>query len=174
MAVEEGPEEKEEGEETEKPKKAKSKLLIIIIIAVLLLTLLGVGGFIVYKKVLSPPSEDVKKEQAAKEAEEEAATLGLVTPFEPFIVNLQGEAGKRYLKVTMQVELSSAEVSEEVTNKMPQIKDSIITVLSSKATRDLLTIEGKFKLKEEILLRINKLLKRGVVKNVYFVEFVIQ
>ena len=171
MAVEEAEEEQEP-----QPKKAKSKLLLVAVIGVLLVALLGVGGFIVYTQVLGGGGggEEAKKE-AAKAAElKEAAKLGVVTALDPFIVNLVDDDGKRYLKVSMQLELDSEMLNEEVTNKMPQIKDTIITVLSEKNTDDLLTVNGKFKLKEQIQTRVNVLLKTGVVKNVYFVEFVIQ
>ncbi len=173
MAVEMDPEEAPEGEEVQKPKKAKSKLLLIVIIGVLLLALIGVGGIIVFKFVTA---EKNGEETVAETTEEkkDPSKLGAVVALDPFIVNLTGESGKRYLKVTIQVELNDEKVGEELTNKMPQIKDSIITVLSSKVTGDLLTIEGKFKLKEEILTRINRILTMGVVKNVYYVEFVIQ
>ena len=173
MAVEEA---EEEGQEQEsQPKKAKSKLLLIAVIGVLLVALLGVGGFIVYTQVLGGGgSEEAKKEAAKVEEMKAAAKLGIVTALDPFIVNLADEAGKRYLKVTMQFELDNEMLNEEISNKMPQIKDSVITVLSSKNTDDLLTVDGKFKLKEQIQTRVNVLLKTGVVKNVYFVEFVIQ
>lgn len=171
MAVEEAEEVKEQEPQ---PKKAAGKLTLLLIIGVLLLALLGVGGFLVYKQVFSGGAEEARKEAAAIAEKREAARLGVVTALDPFIVNLADEAGKRYLKVTMQLELDSEKLSEEVANKMPQIKDSIITVLSSKNTDDLLTVDGKFKLKEQIQTRINVLLKNGVVKNVYFVEFVIQ
>ena len=171
MAIEEA---EEEQEEQPQPKKATSKLLLIVVIGALLVSLLGVGGYIVYTQVLGGGGEEAKKE-AAKAAElKEAAKLGIVTALDPFIVNLTDDAGKRYLKVTMQLELDNEILNEEITNKMPQIKDSIITVLSSKSTDDLLTIDGKFKLKEQIQTRVNVLLKTGVIQNVYFVEFVIQ
>lgn len=172
MAVEEVEEVKAE---ESPPKKAKSKLLLILVIGVLLVALLGVGGFIVYKQVMGGGGDDAdKKTKTESAAKKEASKLGVVTGLDPFIVNLSGEAGKRYIKVTMQLELSSKEGIEEVQQRMPQIKDSVITVLSSKTTEDLLTVDGKFQLKEQILTRVNILLQTGVVKNVYFVEFVIQ
>lgn len=171
MAVEEAEEVKAE---ESPPKKAKSKLLLILVIGVLLVALLGVGGFIVYKQVMGGGNDADKKAETAAAAKKEASKLGVVTGLDPFIVNLAGEAGKRYIKVTMQLELSSKEGIEEVQQRMPQIKDSVITVLSSKTTEDLLTVDGKFQLKEQILTRVNILLQTGVVKNVYFVEFVIQ
>lgn len=171
MAVEEAEEVKEE---KSPPKKAKSKLLLILVIGVLLVALLGVGGFIVYKQVMGGGDDADKKTETEAAAKKEASKIGVVTGVDPFIVNLKGESGKRYIKVTMQLELSNKEGIEEVKQRMPQIKDAVITVLSDKTTEDLLTVEGKFQLKEQILTRVNILLQTGVVKNVYFVEFVIQ
>ncbi len=170
----------ETGEEQEEqkaaPKKSKAKLIIIIFVVVLILALLGIGGFIIYKQVSADGGEKSEDKKTTEEVadEIEATMIGVVAPLDPFIVNLSDTAGKRYLKITIQLELSNELLSQELHNKMPQIKDSVITVLSSKTSDDVLTIEGKFKLKEQILRRINKLLKTGVVKNVYFVEFVIQ
>lgn len=173
MAIEEAEEPAEKAEEAPK-KKATSKVAILAVIAVLLLALLGVGGFLVYKLVLTGGGGEGGHEGGAPAAEKGGEKLGDIMPLDAFIVNISGEAGKRYLKVTMNLELSSAELTSEISNKMPQIKDSIITVLSAKTSEELLSIEGKFKLKEQILTRMNNFLTTGVVKNLYFVEFVIQ
>lgn len=179
MAIEEGVEEEEEegGGEGKPPKKGMNKVLLIVI-AVLLLLLLGVGGFIMFGGNGDQEKAEGEKGKVEKAVEVEEVQdplkLGEIVAFEPFIVNLSGEGGKRFLKVTMQVEMNKKKLAEEVNNKMPQMKDMIITVLASKTVDELLTIEGKFKLKEQLLTRINSNLKTGVVKNVYFVEFVIQ
>lgn len=191
MAMEEGPE--AGGEELPHPKKAKSKLALIIVIAVLMVGLIGVGGYLAVSMLGGKKAAKGGAEQGAPAAEGEhgggeakggekggggesggEGKMGLFVSLDPFIVNLASDAGKRYLKVTMQLELARPEMTNEVNNRMPQIKDAIITVLSSKPAEELLTIEGKFRLKEQVLTRVNNLLTSGVVKNVFFVEFVIQ
>lgn len=92
---------------------------------------------------------------------------------EPIIVNLASEGGRRYLKVSLQLEPGKAETTQEITSHQTQIIDTLITVLSSKTAEELLTVEGKIRLKEQILTRLNGILTSGV-KNVFFVEFVIQ
>ncbi len=186
MAMEEAP---EGGEEQQAPKKSKSKLVIVIVIAVLLVALIGVGGYVAVSMLggKKPAAEGGPEAAAPAEggaehggqaggAEEGGSEgkMGLFISLDPFIVNLSSDMGKRYLKVTMQLELARPEMTNEVNNRMPQIKDAVITVLSSKSADELLTIEGKFRLKEQILTRVNNLLTTGVVKNVFFVEFVIQ
>ncbi len=198
MAIEEAP---EGGEAPPAPKKAKSKLVLIIIIAVLAVVLVGVGGYLAVS-MLGKKAAKGGAEHAAPAAEGEhgggeakgaehgggeakgaehgggeaggEGKMGVFVSLDPFIVNLASEAGKRYLKITMQLELARPDMANEVTNRMPQIKDAVITVLSSKTADDLLTIEGKFRLKEQVLTRINNTLTGGVVKNIFFVEFVIQ
>ncbi len=58
----------------------------------------------------------------------------------------------------------------------PMIKDAVIRVLSSKKVEELLTTEGKEKLKEELVEAINEAsgLEEGAVVNLYFTEFIIQ
>ncbi len=194
MAIEEAP---EGGDAPSAPKKAKSKLALIIIIGVLLVGLIGVGGYLAVTMLGGKKAAKGGAEHGAPAAEGEAGggeakggehggggggggeaggegKMGVFVSLDPFIVNLASDAGKRYLKITMQLELARPDMTAEVTNRMPQIKDAVITVLSSKSAEDLLTIEGKFRLKEQVLTRINNTLTNGVVKNIFFVEFVIQ
>ncbi|MBI3584848.1 MAG: flagellar basal body-associated FliL family protein [Nitrospinae bacterium] len=171
----------EEKKETvaEEPKGGKSfvKIIIIVLVILILLAVLGVGGLIAWKKYIAPAIGMAPHEGGAvakKEKEESGTTLGPMLPLEPFIVNLAEPGGKRFIKVTMEIELGSKELDVEFKNKLPQFKDHIITVLSSKTMDEVITAEGKFKLKEDIMARINQNLKTGVVKNIFFTEFVVQ
>jgi flagellar FliL protein len=57
-----------------------------------------------------------------------------------------------------------------------QIKDAVIRVLSAKKAEDLLTVEGKERLKDELLEGINEAigLEEPPVVGVFFTEFIIQ
>lgn len=178
MAAEE---KKEKETVAEEPKGGKSfvKIIIIVLVILILLVVLGVGGLIAWKKYIAPaigmaPHEGGAVAKKEKEGDTSGTTLGPMLPLEPFIVNLAEPGGKRFIKVTMEMELGSKEMDAEFKNKLPQFKDHIITVLSSKTMDEVITAEGKFKLKEEIMARINQNLKTGVVKNVFFTEFVVQ
>ena len=95
-------------------------------------------------------------------------------PMDPFIVNLAGSEGKRFLKVTIFLELSTPEVREEIKGKIQKVTDSILVLLSSKAFEDVYSVQGKFKLKDEITTRVNRFLVVGHIKDAYFTEFIIQ
>jgi flagellar FliL protein len=63
---------------------------------------------------------------------------------------------------------------EEINKRLPQVRDSILTLLSSKSNDDINTLEGKYQLRAEILTSVNQYLKTGKIKNIYFTDFIIQ
>lgn len=157
-------------------KKGGSKKWIII--AAVAVVLLGGGTFAFLKLTGGPTEEQTTPSDATKEKAEEAVQQsgmpGTMFPIESFIVNLAGSEGKRFLKVTIDLELDKQEATEEVKARLPQIKDSVLVLLSSKTFEEVYTVQGKFKLRDEVISRTNSFLKTGKVKNIYFTEFVIQ
>lgn len=102
------------------------------------------------------------------------AIVGAMVPLEPFVVNLAKTKGSRILKVTITLELNNPEVQPEVEDNRQKIMDSILVLLSSKTFDDVYSIQGKFKIKDEITTRVNRYLTMGHVREVYFSEFLIQ
>ena len=100
--------------------------------------------------------------------------IGETYPLNTFVVNIRDGAGDRYLKLKAELELSSTDTAQEVAQRLPQIRDLVISLLGSKSFDDVRTIEGKNFLREEILLRVNALLTTGSVNRVFFTEFVVQ
>ncbi len=150
------------GEEQEKG-SSKSKLIIIVVAA---LALLGGGGFFGYSKFFKSHAEEAP--QPAQSAQP------VIFDWEPFIVNLADAGGKRYLKMTMKLELTGPSVLEEFTNRGFEMKDSMIMILSSKEFEDLASPSGKTSLKKEMIAQLNKIVKTGQVKEIYFTDFIIQ
>lgn len=148
----------------------KSPLKMIIIFVVLLA--LGGGGYYAY---ITYFNEQAPAEEASVEStQEEVSNLGVMFPLDPFVVNLAGSQGKRFLKVTVSLELSAQEVHVEVKENLQKITDSILVLLSSKNFEDVYSVQGKFKLKDEITTRVNRFLVLGHIKEAYFTEFIIQ
>ena len=171
MAEEEDLDDDEEG--------AGGKPIGMIIGIIVGLLVLGGGGYYAYinffqeKPAEEKPAEgeEGKKEEAPAE---EDLDLGVMFSMDPFIVNLAGSEGKRFLKVTIFLELSTPEVREEIKGKIQKVTDSILVLLSSKAFEDVYSVQGKFKLKGEITTRVNRFLVVGHIKDAYFTEFIIQ
>jgi len=70
--------------------------------------------------------------------------------------------------------LENEETVVEVNERMPQIRDSILLLIGNKTFAELNDLQGKLQLRAEIIVRLNKLLKKGKVKGIYFTEFVVQ
>ena len=151
---------------TEEPKKKKAnKTLIIIIVAASLV--LGAGGFVGYKLLAGKKSDSGAHE---KKVDTKTSIIAL----DPFVLNLADHG--RYLKVTIQFEITDEALLETVKSKTPQLRDTIITLVSSKSLNSISSPEGKFQLKDEVLFRTNQImgLDKDAFKNLYFTEFVMQ
>ncbi len=164
----------EEKEVQEEGGKKKSKLKLIIIL-LLLLIILGGAGAGAYFFFLSgdKQTEETQNKKETKKAEAKSE-IGPLYSFDAFIVNLADPGGNRYLKVSMQAEVDNEKVMEELEKRKPQLRDIILTVLSSKTYSEISTAQGKLALKQEIMRRINLALTSGSVVNLYFMEFVAQ
>lgn len=157
-------------DESAPKKKSPIKMIVILLV---ILGLLGGGGYFAYTKYMQP-SESPEASGAGEAVEEVSPSLGIMFSLDPFIVNLAGSQGKRFLKVTVSLELSAPEVHAEVKENIQKIMDSILVLLSSKNFEDVYSVQGKFKLKDEITARVNRFLVLGHIKEAYFTEFIIQ
>lgn len=169
----------ETGEESEE-KKGGGKLIIIIIVLVVLLFGGGFAGWWFFlsgsDEAPAEKEEPAQTEEADKKAEGEGEQKpGTIVDMKPYVVNLADPGGKRYLKLTMAVDAGNEKLRQEIESRMPQIRDSILLLLTSKKYEDVAAAAGKIRLKNELLKVINRYLKgAGAVHAIYFTEFVIQ
>ncbi len=167
-----------EEDKTKEEKTKKKSPLKLIIILVLILAILGGGGFFAYKKFLAPKPKTAKQPMTAQEEEAlppgQLPKFGQIFDLDPFIVNLADQKEVHYLKVKISLELKGKKVTDEMNKRLPQVRDIIIELLSSKTFEELATLHGKEHLKNEIMIRLNSILKTGSVEHVFFTEFVMQ
>ncbi|MCD6319831.1 MAG: flagellar basal body-associated FliL family protein [Candidatus Desulfofervidaceae bacterium] len=173
-------EEEKEEQQVETPKKRD--LFKLITFGFQILTLVLVVGMFVYLKffftvsVPQAPSGAVSEETKVsvdKESSEEVA-VNVTYHLEPFVVNLLDEGGRRYLKVSIDLILSSKKASKEMDERLPEVRDQIILCLSNKSFKEICDQTGKMHLREEIKRKLNELLASGQVIKVLFTEFVVQ
>lgn len=190
----------EDNENTEQRVVKKSSKLKFIIIGLIVILLLVVILFVVYMLVLAPkPAADQTAQQnpvaqapapapaPAVQAPSPAmvggmdmgvsnAEMGQIYPIPTLNVNLADPTGITYLAITLALEFDpkNADLYAEVESKMPRINDMVITVLSSKAYEEISTSQGKINLKNEFLRRINSMLAKGRLYNVYITGFTVQ
>ena len=141
--------------------------------------LLGVGGgFMVGSNQGAKQVEEAQaltpEPELGEVTRDPNAMVGEMYKLDPFVVNLSEPKGSRYLKTTIQLEMDDPGLSTELERRSAQLRDVILALLTSKTSHELQALEGKFRLREELLSRINALLVNGTVNRVYFTEFVIQ
>ncbi len=162
-------------EANSKPPKDFKKVLTFAFMG-LNLAVLGAGAYLVYVSTLGFEQKGVFEEQAKKELETFEESLRgqpVLYTMQPFNTNLDG-LPRRLVRLELSLEMMDEEGYEEVIGIVPQARDSIMRILSAKTFTDVETIQGKLSLKNQIVAELNGSLKKGVVKNVYFSELVVQ
>jgi len=155
------PPEEEQKEVQEKPRSKK-----ILIIIPLLLVLLGGGGAGAYFKFVRGPGESTEGKKQTESA--------VYYEMDTFMVNLADQGGKRFLKATIKLKMSSPSVMEECKSHNFQMRDLVLTLLSSKECEEVMSPEDKVVLKKQIMETLNRMLQKGQALDVYFTEFLVQ
>ncbi len=114
---------------------------------------------------------------AAPEGHEGAAatpaTGSVITSLGQFTVNLRGSGGGRILRMEVQVD-TAANSSEAVAARAPQLKDSVLNAVSDYTWAELEGTDGKARLKDELLARVNGVVAPATIDQIYFTQFVVQ
>jgi flagellar FliL protein len=157
-------------------KAGGSKKVLIIIIAcfVLFMAMAGAGFYILWQKMPGSSANSVMTSESATEKAPPSKGLGPIYSINPFVINLAGSGGKRFLRVKMDLELKDQTTFEQVHAQLPRVKDTLLTILSAKKFQDINTVEGKSALRTEIAAMMDTLFSKGSVTNVYFTEFVVE
>ncbi len=159
----------EEGEHTEQSlKKSKKKLIIIAILLVLVISI-GVGTLFYFKKQLA--DEEKKKEEALKMSQQEVVYYDL----ESMIVNLNTDSNREsFLKIKITLEVEGSKNLEAVKKFSPKIADSFQLYLRELRPEDMQGSIGLYRLRGELLLRINKVIYPAHVNDILFKDVLVQ
>jgi flagellar FliL protein len=158
-----------------KPPKDMKKLMGFAFMGINLLVL-GAGAYLVFASTIGVENKKISNEQAERElASFEQSLRGepVLYTMAPFNTNLEG-LPRRLVRLELSLEMMDEEGYEEVIGIVPQARDSIMRILNAKTFSDVETVQGKLHLKNQIVADLNSTLKKGVVKNVYFSELVVQ
>ena len=179
-----GKDNEKDGEEVEGTSSGGRKGDMVMIIAAALVSLgLGAGGAFFFASQQQPPAPAPQQTVEAELAVEKAAAKqrALTEDFKerlyklgPFVVNVTGDGYNRFLKLRVELETTDSDLKEELDARLPQVRDALIVLLSSKQLSDVTDFEGKALLKEDMLERVNDLLESGQIRSILFTEFVVQ
>lgn len=152
---------------------SKKKKLIIIGAAALLLIAGAGGGAWFFLNARAPHAAGAP---AKEEHKPEKAPVFLA--LDTFTVNLQADDMQQFLQVNMTLKVADEETVERLKINMPQVRNRLLLLLSSKKPAEILTVEGKKKLAAEIVEQARQPFTphgpKMEVSDVFFTSFVVQ
>ena len=184
---EEPEKEKEEAEATEGEggegeggeKKGKKKLLFIII-GVVVIAAGAAAALLMGGGDEKPKHEAAKHEEGkGKEGKEGEAAAGPAKPvyyeLPQFLVNLNSTTGHvSFLKMGVTLELRDDEAVAIMDANKPRVMDTFNTFLRELRPADIQGSAGIYRLRDELLKRLNGTIEEGVVKDILFSEIIVQ
>jgi flagellar protein FliL len=143
------------------------KKIIVLAAVVLVLAGAGGGGFFFWKKSHAAP------EAEAAPVKKPVAFLDL----REMTVNLAPDSGndrQRYIKFKVSLEVKEAKVLPEVQPLVPRIEDAFQVYVREMRASDLEGSAGMYRLREELLRRVNVATYPAKVDAVLFKDMVVQ
>jgi len=179
-AAAEEPEDGKDGEAAAEPKRRRfaGKTLVLFVIApLLLLGGLGAGAYFtgLAGKILGSDKQEAEQKQKEKEQAAQAAKPAVFYNLPEMLVNLNS-AGRRtsFLKISVSLELENATDIPRIEAVMPRIVDNFQIYLRELRIEDLRGSAGLYRLREELLARVNNAAQPARVNDVLFKEMLVQ
>lgn len=154
----------EPANETASPKKGSSKKILLLALGLLLLAAGGAFGWHFFSS------------EATAAGPQAPPPLALVH-LNNFIVNLADTDRNAYLKVGVDLGVTGPITNGKDGNQAvpkPEIRDTILAVLTTCHSADLLTPAGKKKLKQNLIRALDRRIPKLGVRQVYFTDFLVQ
>ena len=164
------PGEGEAGGEAPKKTRLPGKKLVLFVAAPLLL-LGGGGGGAAYFMGYIGGARDMHAEEP-KKPPKPAVFYNLPE----LLVNLNASQGRRsnFLKISLSLELDDANDIPRVESVLPRIVDAFQTYLRELRPEDLRGSAGLFRLREELMVRVNASAQPAKINDVLFKEMLVQ
>lgn len=146
-------------------KKSRTKLLLVL--GFLLLGLGGAGAWYFLAQPAASP----------KAAKQEPPKPPIFVSLETFTVNLQSGSAEQFLQVDLTLQFTEEADAEIVRQHMPEVRNRLLMLLTSKQGAEISTVEGKKQLSQEIAAQLRQPFTAGKLQHaagVFFTSFVIQ
>lgn len=164
----------DEGSETEggeAPASGSRRKLVVIGGAAAALLVLGGGGAAFF--LMGSSEEEVAAEAAAAEAQRPASFVEV----REMVVNLAPEPNEerpRFLRFSVRLEVADPRAVDTIQPLMPRVEDAFQTFVRELRPSDLYGSAGVYRLREELLRRVNIAVHPARVDAVLFREVVVQ
>lgn len=159
------------------PAAGKKKKLIIIIALLVILLGGGAGAFLMLSGSDKPPAEAAEGKEAKPEAAAPQPSLYVGMP-RPFVFNAAGVQRDRLVQIKIQLMVRGTADETLAKQNIPLIEGTLLRVFSAASAEQLMTFEGKEKLRKDSLEECRRVLKdlvsSPVIEQVLFTGFVMQ
>ncbi len=110
----------------------------------------------------------------AEVSEENPSGFGDTYNFKTFHLNLGNPLENHYIRLEIAAEYKGGEKQKaEIERRMPQLRDAVVSVVSSKSREFLLGPDGKAQLRREILIKVNRYMTTPV-ESVFITDLLIE
>lgn len=151
------------------------KKIVISLLVATNLGILGLGSYWVYISTIGYEYPKVTEQSLREPAslKEKFGDTPMIYTMDQFNVNLSG-APKRSIRLQVNLDMISPVAFQEVMDfeYRAKARDRIVKILNDSTVDELETIQGKLFLKDKIVAEVNQILNKGLVKDVYFTDFV--
>ena len=166
---EEPEDEDDGGKDDESSDKPGGKKKLIIIAVVLLLAIGGIAAAY-FTGLLQPIIELIAGEEATEEEEVDKENA-VFFPLDELIVNLNAGGRKStFLKIRISLELADGGDISRIESVTPRIMDNFQVYLRELRIEDLKGSAGMYRLREELLTRVNAAAAPAKIRDVLFKE----
>lgn len=155
----------------------KKKLIMVVALAVIVLGG-GAGAWLMLSGGDKPVAEAAAEGKDAKPKEEAVQPSLYVGMPRPFVFNVSGGQRDRLVQIKIQLMVRGAADETLAKQNIPLIEGTLLRVFSAATSEQLMTFEGKEKLRKDSLEEcrrvLNDLVSSPVIEQVLFTGFVMQ
>lgn len=170
----------EDGAPASSKSGGKKKLIVLVVLPLLLIVGAAAGAYFtgLADPVLAMLGGGKKEEAAAAAAADASKPLAPPVFYElpEMLVNLNPGQGRRpsHLKIKVRLELAAATDTPKIEAMLPRIVDSFQVYLRELRVEDLQGAAGMYRLREELMMRVNRVAAPAKINDVLFQDVLVQ
>lgn len=139
-------------------------IILLSITIIILITMSSFFGFLYFNASKKPAEEKTNKPKVAVKAEK---TVDL----DEFVLNLADD-NPRYIKIKITLAFVDTNTTKDIESKLPQVRHVVNTYIWSKKTTDFEKANLN-KLVEELKVKLNAVITKGSITNIYIKDILI-
>jgi len=159
-------------------KGGKKKLIVLVVLPLLLIVGAAAGAYFtgLADPVVAMLGGGKHAEEAAPVEGKDAGAPPVFYELPEMLVNLNPGSGRRaaHMKIKVRLELASALDTPKIEAMLPRIVDSFQVYLRELRVEDLQGAAGMYRLREELMMRVNRVASPAKINDVLFQDVLVQ